>query len=1065
MTGGGGEGAPDCFVSYAQDARPWAEWIAHTLESEGLRVAIDCWDVVPGTHRIAWLDRSTSDARQTIAVVSDGYLRSTTAVDEWAVAWSARRDSPGRPKGDGGPEEHGRRLLVARVTDQPIPGLLGQIAPIDLANLSARVGREALLGAVWGDRPGRDTREARVGAPPRHPYLAPHPSELPAVWNVPTPPAALVGREASLARVDAALARAPLVAVTGLAGVGKTSLATAYVHAHRAEFDAVWWVPAARPQLLDERIRALAPELGLPTHAQPAAVLAQLDRADARWLIVLDNAPDAALPRWLPVPGPSGSGRVLVTSRNPDWERLGMTVALAPLERRESVALLTDRVTSIEATVAGRIAEQLGDHPLALDQAAHRILAGRLPAETYLAELIRAPRRLLAEGEAPGRPGITAANLWDESLRALAADSPTAVELLRLVARADAQGLPLRLLTADPLTLTDPLALADTVGALERSGLAHRDGPSVTAHRLVRAAVRADTDPDHATDLTHTLRRLLRTALPEQITATPDAWPAWRELLPHVLASLDGPDDADDTDGTEGRLAAARTGADDDLHAAWLAEHAAAYLVEHGQGRHALPLALRAVETRGRLQGPEHPDTLTAGATVIHAAIAADRLAEAGPLATQLLTERRRILGQDHPDTLASEATLTTVYERVGRFDRALELIPHTLADRTRLLGAEHPDTLATRHQLGRAHDGAGHPDQALELLRAVRTDRRRLLGEDHPATLETTHQLAVTYSRRGASGDALPLLERTLTARTTVLGEDHPDTLHTQHRLGVDLARAGRRDEAEGVLDDAARRRDRVLGPEHSDTVESVFRLAQVHVISGRLETAVPRLERVLAAGKGRDGPAYPATNPARELLAATYLRLDRPSDAVPHLEVALDRHVQVLGEAHRKTTETRADLATALRRNGQYEEAIPHVERALEHRARTTGLADSRTLRTADDLITIYRAADRRHLPRAIGLSEQILAVRREVLGRPHPDTRDNEHSLGELYRLAGRPQAAVDLYRDASRERMREEGPFHPDTIRARRALGDAIQAIRQERGPAERPFQPEPRRDHW
>jgi hypothetical protein len=86
VTGGGEQDALDCFVPYAQDARPWAEWIAGTLANDGLRVLIDCWDVVPGTHRIAWLDRATRQARQTIAVVSDGDLRSATAVDEWGAA-------------------------------------------------------------------------------------------------------------------------------------------------------------------------------------------------------------------------------------------------------------------------------------------------------------------------------------------------------------------------------------------------------------------------------------------------------------------------------------------------------------------------------------------------------------------------------------------------------------------------------------------------------------------------------------------------------------------------------------------------------------------------------------------------------------------------------------------------------------------------------------------------------------------------------------------------------------------------------------------------------------------
>ncbi|EIV91768.1 toll/interleukin-1 receptor domain-containing protein [Frankia sp. QA3] len=404
MTVGGEGDALDCFVSYAEDGRAWAEWIAATLENAGLRVRVASWDRVAGTHQVAWLDRATRQARHTIAVVSDGYLDSPAALAEWGAAWSPRL-------ADGE-----RRLLVARVTEREVPGLLGQIAPINLFDRGAFAGETALLAAVRGGESAPPEGHAA-----RHPHRPIHPGDLPAVWNVPTPPAAFVGRGEALDRLDAALARSPLVTVTGLAGIGKTSLATEYVRAHHRDFDAVWWVPAGRPELLGDRVRALAPALGLPEHAEPAAVLARLDRADGRWLIVLDDAAEPDLPDWL---RPAEPGRLLLTSRNPDWDRLGTVVPVGPLGRAESLALLADRLPTVDRSTADRIADQLADHPLALDQAAHRIIAGRLPAETYLQALTDRPARLLAQGEVPGRPGVTAATLWDEPLRRLDADSP-----------------------------------------------------------------------------------------------------------------------------------------------------------------------------------------------------------------------------------------------------------------------------------------------------------------------------------------------------------------------------------------------------------------------------------------------------------------------------------------------------------------------------------------------------------------------------------------------------------------------------------------------------------------
>ncbi|WP_368861469.1 NB-ARC domain-containing protein, partial [Frankia tisae] len=421
--------------------------------------------------------------------------------------------------------------------------------------------------------------------------------------------ARFVGRTATLGHLDDAMSTGGLVAVTGLAGIGKTSLAVEYVRQQRMDFDAVWWVPAGRPDLVGERVRALAPALGLPAQAEPTAVLARLDAADGRWLLVLDDAAGPGeLPGWL---RPStGAGRILVTSRSDDWNDAGLVVPVGPFTRAESVTLLSERLPAVDRTIAEGIARQLGDHPLALDQAAHRIGAARAPAETYLAALIDRPAAVLGQGEVPGRPGITAATLWTEPIRDLDADAPAAGELLRLAAHADGSApLPLRLLAADPEAIhdtelreaaRDPLELADTVAALERAGLAHRDGAALAMHPLVRIAVRTSTSPDHADRHVDTLGRLLHAALPEQITANPDAWPAWRELLPHALAAVEATDSTADTP-----------------HTAWLAEHAAAYLTEQGHPEQAEPLAARAVAAHERLDGPDHPDTLTARETHI----------------------------------------------------------------------------------------------------------------------------------------------------------------------------------------------------------------------------------------------------------------------------------------------------------------------------------------------------------------------------------------------------------------------------------------------------------------
>ncbi|EIV91784.1 tetratricopeptide repeat protein [Frankia sp. QA3] len=1038
MTGGGEQDALDCFVSYADDGRTWAEWIAWQLKDAGYRIRVESWDLAPGDNHVAWRHRAVSQARHTIAVVTDGYLRSPTAAAEWTAAWSA--DSPGDE----------RRLLVVRTTDRPLPGLLHQVTPLDLFDRGDLAARTELLAAVRGGRGGPEI-------PPVYPGGPIYPRDLPAVWNVPEPPGQFVGRADSLARLDAAFARSPLVAVTGIAGIGKTSLVTEYVRQHHRDLDAVWWVPAGRPELVGERIRALAPALGLPEHAEPPAVLAHLARSDGRWLVVLDDAADAAgLPGWL---RPAGAGRLLLTSRNPEWDGLGALVPVGPMTRTDSITLLADRRPSIDAAVAAGIAERLGDHPLALAQAADRLRRGGAPAESYLEALTTRPADLLAQDEAPHRPGVSVATLWDESIRRLDAETPAAGHLLRLVAQGDDAPLPIRLLTAEPDAIGDaglrakagdPLDLAETIAAVERSGLVHRDGSAVTMHGLIRSAARAHTTPEQADQIVTGLTRMLRALLPESVTANPAAWPAWRELLPHALTVLDATE--------AGRLAAA-----DSPQTAWLAEHAAAYLLEHGHAERAVPLAERAVHARNDLDGPDHPDTLTSREVLTRATLAAGDIPTAGRLAETTLADRTRILGRDHPDTLTSQDVLARVLRQDGQLGDAIDLFERTLDGRTRVLGDRHPDTLASRHSLGGAYDDAGRGDQATDLLRDTLADRRRVLGPEHPATLDTRHDLAVAYRRTGALPDAVAQFERTLNTRRDVLGPDHPATLDTRHHLGITYHQTGRLDDATRNLDEALTLREDTLGPDHPATLDSAHGLARVHLGAGRPEQALPLFERALNGRVRTLSPDHHDTVETRELIAESYVSLGRPGDAVPHLEYALDRHNEVLGSRHPRTVGAREALATAYRRMGQLEEARPLTEQLLGDHARAHGVSDIRTLQTADRLANLYQSTGR--LPQAIDLNERVLAIRTTTLGSGHPDTTTSRDVLADTYRQASRPADAVRLYREALADAMREHGPFHPDTTRSRRALADSVNETRRDLAPPpERPSPAETRLDH-
>ena len=190
-----------------------------------------------------------------------------------------------------------------------------------------------------------------------------------------------VGREAELqqlARIMAERATAaitPTAATTGLGGVGKTSLATEFVHRYGQFFaGGVFWLSCADPTNIPSEIAQCggADCLNVYTEAMGLPLVEQMQRVLGAWksplprLLVFDNCEDPQILRDLRPT--TGGCRVLVTSRNTTWSANdGVQVApLGVLSAAESVALLQRLAPHVADADAQAIAVELGRLPLAL---------------------------------------------------------------------------------------------------------------------------------------------------------------------------------------------------------------------------------------------------------------------------------------------------------------------------------------------------------------------------------------------------------------------------------------------------------------------------------------------------------------------------------------------------------------------------------------------------------------------------------------------------------------------------------------------------------------------------
>ncbi|WP_285686902.1 BTAD domain-containing putative transcriptional regulator [Actinoplanes sp. NBRC 103695] len=239
-----------------------------------------------------------------------------------------------------------------------------------------------------------DARQAvllRHAEAPRHRPASPGGPVRP--WQAPAPPPDFTGRGDHLDQIEKVLRYAPATCVvSGMAGVGKTSLALRVAQRVRPDFpDGQLHIDLRgadrRPVSIAEALARFLRALGvdnreIPDDPAEAAALYRSVLSDRRILVILDNARNAAQIRPL-LPG-SGPGVVLVTSRNQCSDLDGAALFDLPvLDAREAVDMLAGPASrtrvAADRPAAEALIEACGRLPIAI-----RMIAGRLAARPAL---------------------------------------------------------------------------------------------------------------------------------------------------------------------------------------------------------------------------------------------------------------------------------------------------------------------------------------------------------------------------------------------------------------------------------------------------------------------------------------------------------------------------------------------------------------------------------------------------------------------------------------------------------------------------------------------------------
>lgn len=794
-----GAPTPRVFVSYSwdnEDHRSWVRSFATRLREDGVDAKLDQWNVRLGDPLTQFMEASIRDNDFVLIICTPGY----------------RDRSNGRIGGVGYEGDimtaevytrgnHRKFISVLRMGDwnSAPPSWLSGKRGVDLRGESYSEGEyRILVQELYGLTP----RSPALGPTPRYmpesatfdyADVAPSPAdgdelerarlqlEMLPLEEVPDraalssgsvmplrPNRHFVGREEQLQGIATnlkagsatTLSEVTVAASSGLGGIGKTQLASEFVHRYGQFFHGVYWLSFAEPSAVPAEIAScgdtggmnLSPGFhGLPLEERARAVMAEWQSELPR-LLVFDNCEDEGLlDRWLP---PSGGCRVLITSRRGRWDpALGVIdLPLDVLDRRKSIELLRKYRPDLTAEDPHlyTIAEVLGDLPLALDLAGRYLDRYRREVEpvAYLEEirrpeLLEHPSLRQATGISPTKHDLDVWRTFATSYQRLDAEDETDRVSMSILARAarlaPGEPIPIDLLwwtlespddnddltgpTRGTTVDRDALDSLTALGLLEDLG-----GETLRTHRLVAAFALAEVPDDEAQAAAEMgCARAAGKAFREGHPARQEA------LLPHVRFVTD--------------LAVDRA----DAMAASLCTALGLSLAQLIAYDEALPYAELAWEISVELYGPEHRSTLQRRSNMGQVLEVKRDQVRARAIYQEVLEAQERVLGPEDPDVAATLNNLGASFARDDLYHKTLSAYRRALRIREAVWEETHPDDpdrvenayeLAESHgnmgqllmDLGRYGEAGGHLMSALDIL----TDEVELAHERNAGTLVT---------------------------------------------------------------------------------------------------------------------------------------------------------------------------------------------------------------------------------------------------------------------------------------------------------------------------------------
>ncbi|MEL6719137.1 MAG: tetratricopeptide repeat protein, partial [Bacteroidota bacterium] len=207
---------------------------------------------------------------------------------------------------------------------------------------------------------------------------------------------------------------------------------------------------------------------------------------------------------------------------------------------------------------------------------------------------------------------------------------------------------------------------------------------------------------------------------------------------------------------------------------------------EFGQYHKAAKLRERALAIAEAIFEPNHRTVIV---RLSHLAIVYRQLGlyeKSAQLAEKSLRIAKEIFESGHSEIAVRQSNLANVYLNLGRYEEAANLLEGALQSALDNFGDKHPNVAVSQSNLANVYRNLGRYEEAANLLETALQSDLDNFGDKHPNVAVSQSNLANVYVDLGRYEEAANLLETALQSDLDSFGDKHPNVATRYNNLAL---------------------------------------------------------------------------------------------------------------------------------------------------------------------------------------------------------------------------------------------------------------------------------------